>query len=291
MPNVLKIFTDGSKTSDGCGCAFYIPECNFNQTFTLNKDTSIYTAESVAILEALRYGSNLRRNMVIYSDSQSVLKALQSQCKFDKLDFVVQEIILEVIKIRTMNHNVHFYWVKSHVGISHNETVDKLAKLSINQGTRRKVISKIDFLCHIKKHTVRKQWENYWKVRYSEKLTHYALVHPNIVAIHWYENCRVSRFYYTTIARLKYGHGRYPAHLYRIGIIDSPACLCGHNYADINHIIFNCHLNKNKTDKLLNELCEEKIELPTSISILLATAKKSIYDKIIRFLIEIGLKL
>lgn len=45
----IKIFTDGSKTSDGVGAAFWIPDLRIQQMFKLSKFSSSYTAELYAI--------------------------------------------------------------------------------------------------------------------------------------------------------------------------------------------------------------------------------------------------
>jgi hypothetical protein len=51
----VKIYTDGSKTKDKVGCAFFIPETKESKEYKLPSESSIFTAEAVAITEALRY--------------------------------------------------------------------------------------------------------------------------------------------------------------------------------------------------------------------------------------------
>ena len=78
--NFNKIFTDGSKTGDGCGCAFF---ADINPPVTVGKrlpDTcGIFNAELYAILLALQFINNSPlNNFVIFSDSYSALQSLKS---------------------------------------------------------------------------------------------------------------------------------------------------------------------------------------------------------------------
>ena len=73
--NAVKIFTDGSKSTNNLSGAFYVPVKEYKYSFTLNPLLSIFSAEAAAILHAIEWAiAKEFRQVVICSDSQSVLK-------------------------------------------------------------------------------------------------------------------------------------------------------------------------------------------------------------------------
>lgn len=57
-------------------------------------------------------------------------------------------------------------------------------------------------------------------------MTQYAFIHLSVSSKSQYIDYYLSRHYRSTMVRLKFGHGKYPAHLHRINLIESPACAC-----------------------------------------------------------------
>ncbi|KAG5871473.1 hypothetical protein JTB14_005500 [Gonioctena quinquepunctata] len=55
FPDHLQLYTDASKQSNGVGCAFFIPTTNVCAQYRLNENTSIFSAESIAIFKAIEY--------------------------------------------------------------------------------------------------------------------------------------------------------------------------------------------------------------------------------------------
>lgn len=74
-----KIYTDGSKTNQGTGCAITEMESNVNREFPLNKRCSIFTAEMYAILQSLEYVKELSNvsHVNVYTDSISSCQILR----------------------------------------------------------------------------------------------------------------------------------------------------------------------------------------------------------------------
>ena len=126
----LKIFTDGSLHSDGkVGCAFTIPQLKVTEKFRLNKGTSIFTAELLAIQKACLFLATSTQPppaAVICSDSKSALQALQSGSKNRKnLQEDIRALCHQIISRGT---DLQLIWVPSHVGISGNEKADTAAE-------------------------------------------------------------------------------------------------------------------------------------------------------------------
>ena len=92
--------------------------------------------------------------------------------------------------------------------------------------------------------------------------THYYNIHPTIPSIPWFNKCHLSRKIISSISRIKLNHGKFPAHLYKIGIREDPYCLRG-AIGDINHFIFNCPLTEQKSKVLLDFLYDNDFMPPT----------------------------
>ncbi|GFY24867.1 pggt1b [Trichonephila clavipes] len=71
------IYTDGSKRADYLGCGVVIQDIMHG--YRLDTSCSVFTAEAVAIYGALQLiDSNMPRKNCIYTDSMSVLEALEN---------------------------------------------------------------------------------------------------------------------------------------------------------------------------------------------------------------------
>ena len=129
----LRIFTDGSKTSNGdTSAAVYIPSENVEIAKRISP-ISIYRAEQVALFLALQWihghasMSNSTSKYVIFTDSLSSLKAMENDAAN-----IMQDITDLYTKLSKDGINVHFEWIPSHVGISGNEKADSLAKHALS---------------------------------------------------------------------------------------------------------------------------------------------------------------
>ncbi|GBO00381.1 hypothetical protein AVEN_52679-1 [Araneus ventricosus] len=130
---VLKIFTDGSKLNERVGCGIVcFDEMNqeiWSLSHRLSDNSSVFIAEAFAILFAVKRVYQLAQEILILSDSRSVLMALESVGE--------QTSLIEVIKSILKDHrNIKLGSVKAHIGISGNEKADLLAK----EATRKEQI-------------------------------------------------------------------------------------------------------------------------------------------------------
>ncbi|GBM77354.1 hypothetical protein AVEN_52724-1 [Araneus ventricosus] len=119
----LSIYTDGSKIDGKVGAAFHVIEGNstVDFQFRLEDHNSVFQAELSALHQALIW-KNANRHLQtcdIFTDSMSALKVLQKHQPRNNLVEEVKAIIDE---------SVSLHWVKAHIGIEGNESVDKAAK-------------------------------------------------------------------------------------------------------------------------------------------------------------------
>nr|CAH7729157.1 unnamed protein product [Callosobruchus chinensis] len=83
-----------------------------------------------------------------------------------------------------------------------------------------------------------------------------------------------NREYSVIISRLKTNHGNFPAHLAKIGLIESPICDEDQEYADLNHLFFMCTKNKNAIEVFMDKLKSIGYQYPLNINTLLASGRK-----------------
>ena len=90
----LHIYTDGSKDEEGrVSCSVCIPEMNVNLKLRLTDKLSVFTAELVAIRNALELSRDCAsagelRNIAIFSDSLSVVQSLDSRKPHSRPDIL-----------------------------------------------------------------------------------------------------------------------------------------------------------------------------------------------------------
>jgi len=130
---IVKIYTDGSKTSERAGCGMYIADRNLWYSITIsNKLSSSITSELFAILHALYLAHSLKNiKVVVVTDS---LTSLQSFTIWNwKKHSFANKIALLYSTLSASGYEVRFLWVPGHRNIPGNEIADQLAKLSTSK--------------------------------------------------------------------------------------------------------------------------------------------------------------
>ena len=153
----LKLFTDGSKSDAGLsvGSACVCSELNAMHTRSIIFKASVYTAECMAISDALDIAlNNNDRNINIFTDSLSVVQTLS--CPKNKVD--CNRYVLEIrnkycrfLKNKTSNIDITIFWIPAHVGTTDNELADQQAKLATEQRPSINSIPYTDFKAMFKK--------------------------------------------------------------------------------------------------------------------------------------------
>lgn len=161
--NTLKIYTDGSKTSEGVGHAY-----SYEGVITSKKIpvySSIFSAELLAIRDSVALAkSNHANNITIFTDSRSSILAIS---KYNNKNPIVQSI---QHTLNDIDGEIKLCWVPSHVGVIGNENVDEAARNIISNNTIENVnLPRSDFKCLIKKN-VKEKWRNEWANLQNNKL-------------------------------------------------------------------------------------------------------------------------
>lgn len=123
-----RIFTDASKSADGrCGIGVYDEANAIRITMQLKLDTSIMTAETLAIKVAMQHISDRGiQRAVLLTDSQSACSFLKKSKNARLRNSVANEILEKAKQNRTT-----VQWIPGHVRIEGNEIADELARQAL----------------------------------------------------------------------------------------------------------------------------------------------------------------
>ena len=192
--NSEHIFTDGSKSLDGVGYAYYSDNTQF--TKRIQSQSSIFTAELLAIYDGLAYAERSEHyNITIFCDSRSALVALK---KYLNPNPLIQKI---QCRLYSSNKRINFCWVPSHVGVIANEAADVLAReCIIRQNIETVDIPRSDHKSVIKHYTTHK-WREKWTNTENNK---YRNISATITPLP--HSCCENRRWSIALTRLRIGH-------------------------------------------------------------------------------------
>ncbi|WP_443057067.1 ribonuclease H family protein [Streptomyces sp. IBSBF 2390] len=127
----FKVFTDGSKTPNGCGAGFHVQDTSCRGSFRLPDTSTVFQGEVFAITMACQNILNWHSNdlmildnasMVIYVDSQAAIKALSS---FRTTSSLIKECKGMLNNLGSLC-DLTIMWVPGHTNIQGNEDADLL---------------------------------------------------------------------------------------------------------------------------------------------------------------------
>jgi len=134
---------------------------------------------------------------------------------------------------KTLQKDVVFSWVLSHVGIPGNEFADKAAKTALKS---RKINIPLPFtdLQPIIQQYVRKLWSDFWSLQFENKL---HAVQPILGWSMW--SCRERRREEIVLCRLRIGHS-FLTHRYLLAGKYPPECISCQERLAVDHILLHC---------------------------------------------------
>ncbi|GFW97496.1 RNase H domain-containing protein [Trichonephila clavipes] len=134
--------------------------------YRLDTSCSIFTAEAVAIYRALQLiDSTMPRKYCIYTDSMSVLEALENY--HDRCHPVVCTILDITSRLYSKGFDIVFCWLPSHVGIIGNEQADSAAKSAT---THLPLAVPLSDMKRVIMHHIFKIWQESWCKQLDNKL-------------------------------------------------------------------------------------------------------------------------
>ena len=228
--NHQHVYTDGSKSDTGVGCAFV--HGSTTRTFGLPAAATVFSAELVAIHKALSFIEVVDDGLhVVFTDSLSSLLALRD---FNKFHPFLQDILVLLTNLHRRGKSVSFCWIPSHFGIAGNERADQAAKRASRlRNSRFLPLPASDFFA-VCSASLRRKWQEEWENSGSSKL---RVIKP--VLMPWSSSFRASRREEVQLCRLRIGH-TLATHRYLLCGGCKPRCSrCG-EILTVAHVLVSC---------------------------------------------------
>ena len=237
----IKAFTDGSKNQRGVGSGVVIfkgKDIIARQKLKLDNRCSNNQAEQLAIHKALEEIESLNRHSIwpltaiIYTDSRVSLDSLHNP---NTRAFLVEEIRKRVDSLERKDWRIMFSWVKAHAGTYGNEIADRLAKEAARSEGTNYHFTRIprSTLYHETEEEARQKWQREWTTSCKAAATkHYF---PTVM-----DRLRSKIKLTPKLTAVLTGHGMTKAYLHRFHLREEATCSCGHEYQDMDHLLFHC---------------------------------------------------
>lgn len=267
------IYTDGSKTPEGVGCAYAVG--NLSERLKLPHNATIFVAEAVAILGALTYiRENEVMQCVICTDSLSILTALQGYASSHPMITQIREFSHELM---TRDRELIIAWIPGHCNIAGNEFADAQAKRAIRENNAIEFdMAPSDYYPTLRL-AVSRLFNKTWQ-QYNPNTT---LKMIKDEAGPWESSRRSNRREEVVLCRMRIGHTRF-THGYLLDRDEQPECdRCGCPLT-VNHILVECPTYTAHRQQL-EQLCRT-LDLPLSLKSILGDRFPELIDEVFTFL-------
>ena len=219
------VYTDGSADAaiKNGGSGFFIryPDgLTQSRAIPAGRWSTNYRAELTALQEAAKFihaKEHPPSHVVFLTDCRSIIQSLQTPV--EQLEKETQHLLREL----SQTAQVNVQWIPAHCGLAGNEEADRLAKSGSRLEQPSRPVSYREAKTLIK-HQSRTHWKQHHSHPSDDQITH------------------LQRHQQTTIFRLRTGHCRLRAHLYRLGLSHTPDCHCETGPQTPEHILQFCPL-------------------------------------------------
>ena len=244
----VKIYTDGSKNAEGVvGAAFFIATLGIQRSFRLSDNISIYTAEMIAIQQALLFILHHKiKQAIIVTDSLSVLQSIQSGFSHTRPN-LLEELKCIITEISEQDGNLIFIWVPAHCGIIGNEAADKLAKGALSNKQIDKIVPfELKEAYALVDEGIGATWQREWTNNKKGR----ALFEIEPRATNKIKYSNIAREKETCITRMRLGKCYLNSYLHKINVHATGLCLHCNKPETIDHYLFDCLNNAELTNRL-----------------------------------------
>ena len=229
------IYTDGSKSSVGVGCAA-VSSSRISQN-SLPTNATVFTAELTAIIlavEQIKFSdNNLNTKYVIYSDSKSAIEALKNYIQKNPL---VKQIRQSINKLYSRGIQIEVCWIPAHVGIPGNEKADEKAKSGITCPIYDVKLPVGDYIGSLK-NNIKSKWQDMW----NNEPVNNKLKNIKTTIGPWNSSIQQDRRTEVILTRLRIGHTRYThGYLMSMPHDNVPHCRICNVQLTVKHILCEC---------------------------------------------------
>ena len=237
--NQVHIYTDASKVTEpnSTACAVYREQERKLTTWKLPTEFSVYSGELLAIYKAIEMVHNEPKNSkaVIFSDSKSAIEAIIADKA--KGHYLTNMVNAKINSARiNKNLTITIQWVPGHSDITGNEIADAGA----NHGHTSKTIEKTQISYREFKELAALKWVKNLNHKISQKLSNTTFA--NITESPEIETGVRSKIRTIDVAytRLRLGHTKLAAELYKKGLNLDPNCTFCRIPQIIDHFLLEC---------------------------------------------------
>ena len=228
FPDAGILYTDGSKVDEKVGCAYVIDGANTK--ISLPEACSVFTAELVAIYEALQFAlQDARIHFLVCTDSLSSLQSIATCFPQHPLVQRIHDLLAGLCHADT---RITFLWLPSHMGIAGNELADQAAKEAVSLPPRPMEVPARDIRSQLRLQVLA-FWESQWL---ADPLPSKLRAIKGTTRV-WRSSFRARRES-VILCRLRIGHTR-STHSYLMRREDPPLCTCGAVFT-VAHIFTEC---------------------------------------------------
>ncbi|KAJ7998456.1 hypothetical protein DPEC_G00205130 [Dallia pectoralis] len=284
----VHVYTDGAKDliTGRTGAAFSEKASGSEVLRRLSDHLDVFTAELIAVLLALQWvEEKVQGGVVVFSDSCTVLKSLQSCSSRSRQDLVLE--VLETLgRVVRKGCQVRFAWVPAHVGVEGNEAADRLAKKALGEKEVSLVVkwSKGEAKSFVWG-KVMESWQEQWDR--GEKGRHLYRVQREVGRKRMLGGGRREGTIYT---RLRIGHCRLNGSLHRIGKHPTGMCEYCENEETVEHVLLHCRHYVRERECMRESLRECGILEITLVNLLGGAEVDRRFDILFSFLRDTGLE-
>ena len=238
----LQIYTDAAKAEDGkVTTAYHIPEIGVHYSCRITDNTSVDTAELIAIQQSIRWIKeneendhlSRERKIVILSDSQTALRTLKNPKKENTA--LANESLRMINEINKNETSIS--WIPGHAGIEGNEKTDEIAKKALRKNFIEKTITPGDSEAYkeIEK-MVESEWQQQWTS--NKNGAFFRKIQPTIGRKTSYSN--KNRKKEVSITRLRFGKTRLNEYMHKIGLHQDGKCNTCKVAETVEHYVMEC---------------------------------------------------
>ncbi|XP_029053914.2 uncharacterized protein LOC114881335 [Osmia bicornis bicornis] len=309
---VIEIYTDGSKRDlkdvVGAGMVYRVGDGEwFEESWSLNKVTSVFSAEAFAILQAVKKARSSwgRSRVVILTDSASVLKKLMEYARRTGNNPWIRKIVNEMMNLeldykRSEQHysdlagsgnRLGFAWIPSHKGIEGNERADlKAGEATSGDETYEYGVVERDILNYIMDSAWIRNFERAKRKGEVKGVKYFTMKNNNVGSKKpWFDGINgLGRGDLVKLSRIRSNHFNLGESLFRKNLTDVMGCICGAVLESIEHVIWECDRFWESRAELNRFLLSKGFTEGSDVIEMLMEGDLGVTKRITRFLNKLG---